>query len=540
MELVNGSAELETLTETGATVFEKSVFLPALSARGDVRFDGSAQNIVITNDLVLGEDVTRDRIDMAAGTKLIRSEMGDVVFNGPVNGPANLTVSLGTGGTGDDIPVIRFGSNVGAAQSLTSLTLGDGRSDTPRVASVVAANFDDDGEPVTGQLFTFRTTGDFTMAANEKLTALGSLLIESVNGTATLGDLTAPGEIRVNAQRIEVRTRGAGEVFAVDASQDPEVLLPADGRTDTGVDIVSGDAVILNAPTIVAIGGGPNPVIAEPEGEAKISGFQTRANQGLSIEGLYFNRREGTGGGAMRDETTVLDARGLGSVTVLLAQAIPAEDRQSQEVLVAAQELGAPNPRTSGLAGDEGGDVLIRNTSAQERRFAREGVLWHIDLAESPKPGSGDFRVASARLDQDAIREFRQAWGELAQALGVEPGERGIMLSRVRSLLNVAVQQYKQSSGEQFVDAEHFALFADLRTANQDAWVALGLMSEIIESAEELGMTPNEMTRFKRGVLEAIRPQGLDIVDLERLIDYAGQEDAADADEVIEAPEGQR
>lgn len=539
MELLKGQNALITVTETGSTVFMKSVFLPSLTARGDVQFNGSNQNIIITNDIVLGEDVTRDRIDLASGTKLIQSNTGDVFFNGPVNGPANLTVVAGAGSTGSDIPVIRFASNVGAAQSLSSLTLGMGRTDTPQVASIVAANFDDDGEPLADQSFTFRTTGNLTMGQNEKLTALGSLLIESLSGVVTLSDLTSAGNMRVNAPRIDVRTRAASDIFEVDASQDPEELLDATGRTDTGVDFVTGGSIIIDSPDIRLLGSGfAQPVIAEPLGEVKIDGFQTRASNELSLEQLYFNRRTGTSGGAVSNETTVLDARATGSVTVPIAQGLPPETTQFTEAYADAEDLFSPNPNSGELPeGDQGG-VLLRSTTARERQFASEGVIWHIDTAESVKPGADDFRIASGRLNQDAVRDFRSSWNELAEALGVEPDDRDEMLSRVRSLLGVAVDQYKRSSGERFVDPQHFALFADLRSANKDAWIALGYVASIIEAGDKLGMTPRETVRFRNGVLNAIKPDGLDRVDLARLVEFAGQSDARHTK--IEAPEGQR
>ncbi len=539
VERVAGQGNLVTMTETGATVFEKSVFLPSLTAMGDVRFDGTAQNIIITNDIVLGEDVGRDRIDLAVGTKVIRSEMGDVIFNGPVNGPANLTVAAGPGDTSDDVPVVRFGSNVGGAESLASLTLGDGNAFIPRVATIVAANFDEDGEPLADQSFTFRTTGNLSMGQNEKLTVLGSLLIESLSGVMTLSDVTSVGDMRFNAPRIDVLSRAASTVFEVDPTQDPVVLLDQDGRTDTGVDFVTGAGVIFDSPDIRVLGSGfAQPVIAEPLGEIKIDGFQTRASNELSLEQLYFNRRTGTGGGAMRDETTVLDARATGSVTVPLAQGLPPEDAQFNEAYATAEGIFEPNPSSGELPeGDQGG-VMLRSTNARERQLASDGVIWHIDLAESVRPGAGDFQVASGRLNQDMVREFRGSWNSLADALGVDKGDRDEMLSRVRSLLGVAVDQYKRSSGERFVDPQHFALFADLRSANKDAWIALGYVASIIESGDNLGMTPRETVRFRNGVLNSIKPDGIDRVDLARLVEYAGQSDAQQMN--IEAPEGQR
>jgi filamentous hemagglutinin family protein len=538
-ELVAGSDDLVTITETGNTIFEKSVILGSLTARGDVNFDGSVQNIIVTNDIVLGEDVARDRIDMLAGTKSIMSTTGDVIFNGPLNGPAMLTIAAGTGGTDDDVPVIRFASNVGGAQSLSSLTLGSGRMSVPEVATIVSANLDSDGEPLSDQTFTFRTTGDFTMGQNEKLTALGSLLIESVSGIATVSDLTSVGPMRVNAGRIDVLSRVAGDVFEVDASQDPEALLDSAGRSDAGVDFVSGVSVIFDSPDIrISDDSLGQPVVTEPGGNVKIDGFQTRASEGFTLEEAYFNRRTGTGGDLIRDETTVLDARGLGSVTLLLAQALPSETTQQAAMFSGAQTLGAPNPESGELpAGDQGG-ILLRSTTAQERRSARDGVIWHIDIAENVNPEADDFAIASGRLNQASVRSFRRSWSELAGALGVDVNEQGEVLSRVRSVLGVAVDQYKRSSGEEFIDPQHFELFADLRSANSDAWQALQLVSAISDSADKLGMTPSETVRFRKGLFDSIRPEGLDSVDLDRLIEYAGQSDRQHM--IIEAQQEQR
>jgi len=536
-EIVAGTDDLVTVTETGNTIFEKSVLLGSLTARGDVNFNGAVQNIITTDDLVLGEDVDRDRIDMLVGTKLFQSTAGDVIINGPLNGPASLTIEAGTGGTDDDLPVIRFASNVGAAESLSSLTLGAGRAGVPEVATIVSANFDSDGEPLAGESFTFRTTGDFTMGQNEKLTALGSLLIESLAGVATVGDLTSVGAMRVNAGRIDVLSRATGDVFEVDASVDPEALLDSAGRTDTGVDFVSGVSVIFDSPDIrildTSLG---QPSVSEPGGNVKIDGFQTRASEGYTLEEAYFNRRTGTGGGDERDETTVLDARALGSVTLLLAQALPSETTQQAATLAGAQSLGSPNPESGELPeGDQGG-ILLRSTTQEERRSSRDGVIWHIDLADNVNPAANDFSIASGRLNQGAVRTFRRSWNELAGAMGVDVSERDEVLTRVRTVLGIAVAQYKRSSGEEFIDPQHFELFADLRSANSDAWQALQLVAEISKSADDLGMTPSETVRFRKGLLESIQPEGLDAVDLDRLIEYAGQ--SVRQHMVIEAVEG--
>lgn len=537
-ELVSGAGDLTVDVETGDASFFGSATLGSLSVLGTARFDGAAQTIQTTGDLVLGETLGRDRVEMLAGAKVFRSTTGDVIFNGPLNGPANVTVSAGPATSGSNIPVVRFASNIGGAQSLASLTLGQTQAVIPQVASIVFAEFASSGDPVAGRSFTIRTTGNLTMGQNEKLTALGSLLMESISGIVTLGDVTAVNALRVNAPRIDVRTRAIGTVFEVDASQQPEVLLDAAGRTDTGVDLVSGDSVLLDSGDIRVIGSGTQPVISDPTGQAKIRGIQTRASTGLTLEQAYFNRRVGTGGGAITDETTVLDARATGSTTVPLAEALPAEFAEISDVEQASDLLAAPNPESGELApGDQGG-ILLRRTTPEERRWARDGVIWHIDLAESPMPGAGDFRIASARLDSEGVVRFRRAWNELAEAVGVDPSNRDEVLARVRSVLGVAVDQYKRSSGEEFIDPQHFALYSDLRTANADAWRALQLVAAISEGSESLGLTPVEAVRFRKGLVESIRPRGLDTVDLSRLIEFAGQSERQN--QSVEAPAGQR
>lgn len=537
-DLIGGAGRLTVDTGEGFASFERSLILEALTVNGGVRFDGGAQNIETSDDLVLGETVGRDRIEMTAGAKSFRSTGGDVVFNGPLNGPADVSVAAGPGSAGSDIPVIRFASNIGGAQSLASLTLGDGQADVPQVASVVFAEFDSDGEPIADKSFTIRTTGDLSMAQNEKLTALGSLLIESLSGIVTIGDLTSSSALRVNGPRIDILTRATSEIFEVDVAQEPEVLLDAAGRNDRGVDIVSGVSVRLDSSDIRVVGTGPMPEIADPTGNAKVNGVQTRASSPFGVESLYFNRREGTGGGAITDVTTVLDARATGSTTVPLAEGLPNEFRENVSTFSTAEEIFAPNPESGELAqGDQGG-ILLRRTTATERKWARDGVIWHVDLAESPKPGVADFRIASARLNPEGVQEFRQAWRELAEAVGVDDTDREEVLARVRSVLGVATDQYKRASGEEFIDPQHFALYSDLRTANADAWRALQLVSAITTGSESLGLTPTEAVRFRKGLVESIRPSGLDSVDLARLIEYAGRSEVAPTS--VEAPSQQR
>ncbi len=537
-DLIGGAGQLTIDTETGFASFERSLILDSLTVNGTARFDGGTQNIETSGDLVLGETLGRDRVEMLAGTKSFRSTGGDVVFNGPLNGPANVTIAAGPASAGSDIPVIRFASNVGGAQSLASLTLGDGQSVVPQVASVVFAEFDGDGEPAAGRSFTIRTTGNLSMGQNEKLTALGSLLMESINGIVTIGDVASVGAMRINAPRIDVLTRTPGTIFEVDATQEPEALLDPAGRTDNGTDIVSGVSVTFDSADIRVVGSGTQPEIAEPTGEANIRGIQTRASNGLTLEQAYFNRRVGSGGGAVSDETTVLDIRATGSTTVALAENLPNTGAEDADAFVTAESIFEPNPDSGELAqGDQGG-ILLRRTTPLERKWARDGVIWYVDLAESPMPGSGDFRIAAARLNPEGVVAFRRAWSELAQAVGVDDTNREEVLARVRSVLGVAVAQYKRASGERFVDPQHFALYSDLRTANADAWRALQLVSAIAEGSGSLGLTQTEAVRFRKGLVESIRPDGLDSVDLARLIEYAGQSDRAGGS--VEAPAGQR
>lgn len=523
-ELVSGSQKLTTLTNAGATTFDKSVFLGGLETLGSVEFANGTQNIQTDGDLTLGELVGRDRVTLGSGSKSIRSLTGDVTFESRVDGPANLSVSVDSSVSGADIPIIRFAGDVGGTTRLKSLTLGDGRSSIPEVATIVAGRFDDQGEPIAGESFSFRTTDAFTMSQNEKLTSLGSLTVEAGSGVATIGDLTSVGPLRVVAGQVDILSRAAGVVAEVDTSTDPVTLLPSAGRDDFGVDFVSGTSISIEAPVIRALDTSlPKPVASEPTGSVKIQGVQTRASNGLTLSQLVFNRRVGTGGGAPMDKTTVLDARGLGSTTVALAQALPSERADWSGVVAPTDQIARPNPFDHGLTrGDQGG-VLLRATTPEERRLAMDGTVWYIDMPKTPSPRAGEFSVASARLIPEAAERFRASWNNLAQAVGVESGDRGEVLDRVRAVLGVSVRQYKAASGEAFVDPERFALFADLRSANSDSWRALKMVAAISNQVESFGLTPAEALRFRRGLIESIRPENLDAADVDRLIEYAGQ-----------------
>jgi filamentous hemagglutinin family protein len=78
---------------------------------------------------------------------------------------------------------------------------------------------------------------DFTMGKNQKLTALGNLMID-VTGTATIGDLNAFEDINVTANLIRIQRRDP--TFGSGGQQ-----------LDDGVDIIAGGLIIFNGSVIM-------------------------------------------------------------------------------------------------------------------------------------------------------------------------------------------------------------------------------------------------------------------------------------------------
>ncbi|MEO1534787.1 MAG: hypothetical protein AAFS11_04390, partial [Planctomycetota bacterium] len=512
--LRGNDASLTTNTALGSTVFDRFVNVQTLTTNGSTELRGAT--VSAEEQLLLGEDVTRDTVMLTQGESLVRSRTGDVIFRsgvqGAQSGSQTLRVAVDPTATGNNTPFILFEDSVGDETALESLVLGDPdaaffggeRTEVPAVATVVAGRFDDDGNPIADLSFEFITDGDFVMRPLEKLTALGSIRV-SAGGTAQIGDMTTPGNLAIDAPDILVNTRAAADLVTINRDLDPPALRPETSTEDFGVDFVVGGSASFTGPVRLSDTSLPGPTIAEPAGQVRIENILTRAPQtAITLEDLAFNRR--TGAGPTSDRTTVLDAVATGAVTVPLAEGLTPEFVEQAFVVAQSDALATPNVAEASPA--SAGGLGVRGPSAEEYRSAASGVAFYVDTPSSLGAGSQlDLSVVSARLAPDAAVAFTESWGRLASAVNEPVQQPDRVLGRIRSTLAVTAEQYERQSGESINDADAFELFTSIRNSQADTSRALVLVGELLASVRGLGLSTGETERMESAILDGIRPE---------------------------------
>jgi filamentous hemagglutinin family protein len=230
---------------------------------------------------VVDEDVTitglrldfRDDVAIIANGILTGRDF--VKFHKTLNGPHHMDVfsdkfiyfggDVGTGlgdeGVGSSDALLSLDATV-VDQSLIDdnliifdgnhvLVVGDinlnanGRNAPARVASIAARNF--------GGITFESLEGDILFGKNEKFTALGNLAFIAPNGSLTVGDLNAFGNIFVDTPVINIRKRGPGQILNHQGQ-----YVDDNGTTIVVFGGVSGTA----GTTVNLIGSGANPVFA--------------------------------------------------------------------------------------------------------------------------------------------------------------------------------------------------------------------------------------------------------------------------------------
>lgn len=515
-------ASLTTSTGLGSTVLGRFVDVTSLTTQGSTELRSAT--VSAEENVLLGEDVTRDTVMLTDGESLVRSRTADVVFRGGVQGGETLRVAVNPTGTGNNLPVIVFEDSVGDETALGSLVLGDPdaaffggtRTESPAVATVVAARFDDDGNPVQDLSFEFVTSGDFVMNPLEKFTALGSLRV-SAGGTAQIGDMTTPGNLIIESPDILVNTRAAADLVTINADIDPPALRPETSTEDFGTDFVVGGSASFNGPVRLSDPSLPDPTVAEPAGQVRVVNILTRAPQSaITLEDLAFNRR--TGAGPTLERTTVLDAVATGAVTVPLAEGLTPEAAEQAVVFDLNDALAAPNVVEASAS--SAGGVGVRAPSADEYRSATSGVAFYVDMPSSLTDRSS-LSVVSARLSPADANAFTEAWGRLAVAVNEPVQEPDRVLARIRSTLSVAAEQYQAQSGESIDDADAFELFTSIRNAQADTSRAVILVAGVLESVRGLGLSEGETRRIEAAILEGVRPAELELSTVRNLIESA-------------------
>jgi hypothetical protein len=265
---VGGAAPLASLTVTSAAT-TTHVFADVTTV-GDQVFNGG---VLLENDIAFtathtdGDIRFGGTVDAATGAEsLVVDAGGNVRFAGTVGGTtalADMTVDAGT----NPGETIEFGAGVGSV-SAGSIALNVNRP----VASAAVAT-------IVGRSAVTFASDTFAMGQGHKMTVLGSVTIEGLSAAdataVTLGDVTALGDLRVDAGSITMLGRG------------PDAILTNTGSTviDGAVDyVVDGKVFFSVAPTMGGLEPGNRAEFASASGAVDGSGTLTGFQQYIYAE----------------------------------------------------------------------------------------------------------------------------------------------------------------------------------------------------------------------------------------------------------------
>lgn len=407
------------------------------------------------------------------------------------------------------LPIVSFANNVGALNPLENIYFNfnpgegiDGRVNPPRIASIIARPRNSAGaivtNPTTPYSVQFNTTGEFRMGQNEKLTVGGAVTINAA--TAVLGDITALGNITVNAGSIELNSRIPGTLLAPDGSI----------GQDMGLDFVSGGE--MNFSVTPTVNGTGRVAFSTPDGTGDANGnlstfiFQSFGDLPASLITRTVN-----------NNVITLDLRAEGptntNISDAIAGAIPRETRFS----------------------DVGGDPVVGQAQIEELR--QLGIIPRtLDLPEllallvgwglyndypTATDGASTYSTAVNRLPGPEVtallRDYDRVFNrDLVDEDGLpvidENGKvrRVSRASEIQDALYQSVRRYLTANpGTTSIDAARFREYIDTSPDETVSRAYIEQLADFLNRLEYLGLTTRELALSKNVLLAPVRPRGI-------------------------------
>lgn len=500
----------------GATIFERAVGggdrpLAALTTNADgVTRIGA--NITTSGGTMTFNDGVRIT---AENVTLTDTGGTGIFFNNTLDAGSGVTPTLSLRWLNNNLPadnalpIVSFARDVGATSPLESILFNydisdgvDGRVNVPRIATIIARPRNSSGaivtNPTTPFAIEFNTTGEFRMGQNEKLTVGGDVTINA--GSAVLGDITALGDITVNAPTIEVNSRLPGTLLAPDGSI----------GQDMGLDFVSGGLIDFSVtPTVNGTG---RVAFATTDGTGDANGnlssfiFQSFG----PVESSLINR-------TVSSTTTTLDLRAEGptntNISDALAGAIPRETRFNdvgedpvvgQAQIEDLRQLGII-PRTLDLP--ELLALLVGWGLYNDYPTISDGAATYT-TAVNRLPGP---EVTALLKDYDAV--FNR---DLVDEAGVpvldENGKprRVSRASEIQDALYQSVRRFLTANpGTTSIDPARFREYLDTSEDETVSRQYVEQLADFVSRLEYLGLTPRELALSKNVLLAPVRPRGI-------------------------------
>lgn len=478
---------------TGASTLAGDVTGASLNVNGSSTLGntGGARTLTLTDGAIFQGAVG------IAGTTTINSGAGPIVFLSTLNSadatPRNLTlISAASGGLNTDDPAtpfintgVRFGATVGEANKLGVLTIGDGsRATVPQAATIVMSSAYISGTN-NARVSSTATKDDalsinadsFVMGLNEKLTAFGALTINA-STAATLGDITALGDLTVNSPSISPRSRTSGAVLSQFVTGAP----PVTGK-DNGLDFVSGGRIFFSS----APSGSARYAVANPGQDINIQGGAgTFAQFTGGVDSSLFSPKAVVGANPPNTSSDflALDLRAEGSienVASALASALPSD-----------QSLGTPNQNVSlstsvkELLAKIG--IVVKESSFDETFNAAAGMALYNDWPQTTRSPADpeSYRVSVNRLSRDRVNAVINAYYALY-------GQDESGFTAAKAAIDKAMESYLASIGTEAPTGLGFRAFVETSPEQEPALKVLNGLNNLFAAIDQLGLSQVEV-----------------------------------------------
>jgi hypothetical protein len=487
-----------------------------------------------------GAQIYNDPVTLGADTTLMSTGHGTLTFNSTIDGTFKLKLYSGTA-AGDQGKII-FADNVGAGAALNELTAETyggtilftspaatqqvnaaalvelnpaGHAAVPDVATMWRAKYVA-GVPSEDKVdLTITLTGapgDFTMGQNEKMTVMGQLDI-TAPGTATLGDLTTLGDMKVNmpaAGSIVLRKRAGGAIKNYLGVIEPE---------DGGLDFVAG-GLIHFGPTPTEIGTGSQAEFADKDGIRK---------DGLIGWALFRQFPETITANKLHFGADVLDLRAQGitadDVSSAIAGATP------RPLYVVTSEAGPGAEQRDALKASLQIDVRDLRPDEIALRLLMLGQINDVYLGR----GDETRMVARTRIPTAVAQALLDAYNRTFfkdPSQGKEP-----LAGEIQAAFRKAWDDYKKTAGDPPAEGDARRAYVDkfagqlVENPQNKATEAAGRLGTIFSLLERVGLSPGEQAITRTNTLRRwnLVPEGMGQADMEQVIEYVSKKTAAEA-----------
>jgi filamentous hemagglutinin family protein len=550
----NGSSAQPVTTLTG------NIFVV-----GDVDFGGSvdlAANVAITASDIPSTSTTNNAVDHL------------LEFDGTIEGPQGLTLTLPPGG--QNVEEVRFNSNIGDQTPLASLAVTSGGpngfvffrggppvsftnsrlgelpgANDPQPATVVdiasggSFKINDAAAPVlTSQIYssigaygpltinigsasTPNAANLFAVGQYQKITSYGNLTINTNGGTAQVGDLSAFGNLTVNAANVVfvLRTPTFEGSSALDKGVDlianGEMSLPAEAAYSA---IAPSGAGAFGVPGFLARSFAPGSNISTTAGSLKSSISIVPPIPPTALFFPVFN--------LLLDLTpATLGAKLPNFIPPIpfvfdlpIAGAVPRQQLVAGTVtpdFKDAFQQGYPGPLVQQDLKDNG--VLTREPSLEEVLAATDTIVDYNDMPRRRRPRAQDFAVAVTRLNSVRVQKFLDDYQQVFSSGQGKSTESSSRRAQMAVDLQESWDAYVSQNGYKQASGAGFEQYVATTPSASKASAELIQLNSLLQEMDTLGLSHKEAQMFfQHNILAGLPANGMQDGDLMAAVESAG------------------